>query len=141
MYTPFKGFRKALQESSPKTIISHLMEKLLKKDHFGIISQSNSIQVINNLTQEIYPYLQLLLEKHHQVFETPKGLPPSQGEHDYDIPMIPRSQSPNVCPYRHPAKNNEMEKIIHELLEVGVIHSSTNPYSSLVIMVLKKEGI
>jgi hypothetical protein len=45
-----------------------------------------------------------------------------------------------MCPYRHPfAQKNEIEKIIHELLEARVIHPSTSPYS-LVIMVLKKEG-
>jgi hypothetical protein len=46
-----------------------------------------------------------------------------------------------VCPYHHPfAKKNEIEKIVQELLEVGVIHPSTNPYSSPIVMVLKKEG-
>jgi hypothetical protein len=34
---------------------------------------------------------------------------------------------------------NEIEKIIQELLAAGVIFHSTNPYSYLVIMVLKKE--
>jgi hypothetical protein len=35
---------------------------------------------------------------------------------------------------------NEIENMVHELLEAGVILPSTNPYSSLVVMVLKKEG-
>jgi len=38
------------------------------------------------------------------------------------------------------SKKNEIEKIIHELLEEGVIHPSRSPYSSLVVMVLKKES-
>jgi hypothetical protein len=46
-----------------------------------------------------------------------------------------------VHPYRHPfSQKNEIENIIKELLEVGVIHISTNPYSSLMVMVLYKEG-
>jgi hypothetical protein len=37
-----------------------------------------------------------------------------------------------VHPYRHPfAQKNEIEKIVQELLEAGVIHPSTIPYSSL----------
>ena len=36
------------------------------------------------------------------------------------------------------AQKNEIEKIIHELLEVGVIHLSTSPYPSLVVIILKK---
>jgi hypothetical protein len=51
------------------------------------------------------------------------------------------SLPPNVHPYHHPfAQKNEIEKIVQELLEAGVIHPSTSPYSSPVVMVLKKEG-
>jgi hypothetical protein len=132
---------RGIQAGPPEIVISHHMEKLLKKGHSGIISQFNAIQVMESLTQEIHPDLQLVLNKHHQVFETPKGLPPSHGEHDHGIPLIPGSQPPNVHPYQHPfAQKNEIEKIIQELLEVGVIHPSTSPYSSPVVMVLKKEG-
>jgi hypothetical protein len=61
--------------------------------------------------------------------------------HDHSIPLVPGSLPPNVLPYHHPfSQKNEIEKIVQELLEVGVIHPSTNPYSSLVVMVLKKEG-
>jgi hypothetical protein len=45
------------------------MEKLLKKGHFGIIAQFNAIQVMDNPTQDIHPNLQLVLDKHHHVFE------------------------------------------------------------------------
>jgi hypothetical protein len=75
------------------------------------------------------------------VFETPQGLPPSHGEHDHGIPLILGIQPPNVHPYQHPfSLKNEIEKIIQELLEVGVIHPSTIPYSSAMVMVLNKEG-
>jgi hypothetical protein len=68
-------------------------------------------------------------------------LPPSEGEHDHNIPLLLGSQPPNVRPYKYPfAQKNEIEKIVQELLEVGVILPSTNPYSSPVVMVLKKEG-
>jgi len=62
-------------------------------------------------------------------------------EHDHGIPLIPSSQPPNVRPSRHHvAPKNEIEKIIRELLEVGVICPSTSPYSSPMVMVLKNEG-
>ena len=55
--------------------------------------------------------------------------------------MVPGSRPPNVRPYQCPfAQKNEIEKIIQELLAARVIHTSTSPYSSLVVMVLKKEG-
>jgi hypothetical protein len=85
--------------------------------------------------------LQALLTKHQTVFSTPQGLPPSRGVHDHSIPLVPGSLPPNIRPYRHPfAQKNEIEKMVQELLTVGVIRPSTSPYSSPIVMVLKKEG-
>jgi hypothetical protein len=54
---------------------------------------------------------------------------------------VPNNISPNVRPYHHPfSQKNEIEKIFQELLAMGVICPSTIPYSSFVVMVLKKEG-
>jgi hypothetical protein len=124
---------------SLEIISSHHMEKLLKKGHSGIISQLHSIQAVE--TPSVHPDLQSILSQHQVVFQTPQGLPPSRDDHDHSIPLISGSLPPNVLPYHHPfAQKNEIEKIVQELLEVGVIHPSTNPYSSPVVMVLKKEG-
>jgi hypothetical protein len=124
---------------SSEIISSHCMEKLLKKGHSGIIAQLHSIHVVE--TTFVHPNLQSILSSHQVVFTTPKELPPSRGVHDHSIPLILGSFPPNVRPYSHPfAQKNEIEKIVHALLEVGVIHPSTSPYSSLVVMVLKKEG-
>jgi hypothetical protein len=49
--------------------------------------------------------------------------------------------NPPMYPYRYPfSQKNEIEKIVQELLEEGVILPSTSPYSSPVVMVLNKEG-
>jgi hypothetical protein len=81
--------------------------------------------------------MQLISSKHHFIFENPQGLPPSRGPHDHSIPLIPGSLPPNVLPYCRPfAQKHDIEKIV----TVGVIFRSTSPYSSPVVMVLKKEG-
>jgi hypothetical protein len=124
---------------SPEVISSHRMEKLLKKGHSGVIAQLHAIQATE--TPLVPQDLQALLSKHQTVFSTPQGLPPSHDVHDHSIPLVPRSLPPNIRPYRHPfAQKNEIEKMDQELLIICVIHPSTSPYSSLVIMVLKKEG-
>jgi hypothetical protein len=124
---------------SPEIINSHRMEKLLKKGHSGVIAQLHAIQAT-----EIPPVpqdLQALLTKHQTVFSTPQGIPPSHGVHDHSIPLVPESLPPNIRPYRHPfSQKNEIEKMVQELLTVGFIRPSTSPYSSPVVMVLKKEG-
>jgi hypothetical protein len=124
---------------SPEVISSHRMEKLLKKSHSSVIAQLHAIQATE--TPPVPQDLQALLSKHQTVFSTPQGLPPSYGVHDHSIPLVPGSLPPNICPYRHPfAQKNEIEKMVQELLIVVIIHPSTSPYSSLVVMVLKKEG-
>jgi hypothetical protein len=123
---------------SPEIISSHHMKNLLKTGHFDIIAQLHSIQAVE--TPSVHPDLQAILSKHQVVFSTPHGLPPSRGVHDHSIPLVHDNLPVNVCPYRHPfSQKNEIEKIVQELLQVGVIHPSTNPYSSPVVMVLKKE--
>jgi hypothetical protein len=124
---------------SPEIISSHRMEKLLKKGHSGVIAQLRDIQETE--TPSVPQDLQAILYKHQVVFSTPQGLPPSLGVHDHSIPLVPGSLPPNIRLYRHPfSKKNEIEKMVQELLNEGVIFPSTGPYSSHVVMVLKKEG-
>jgi len=60
--------------------------------------------------------MQVVLAKHQHVFETPKGLLPSKGNHANNIPLFLRYQQPNGFPYRYPfSQKNEIEKIIQEL--------------------------
>jgi hypothetical protein len=75
------------------------------------------------------------------VFSTPQGLTPSHGAHDHSIPLFLGMLPPNIRPYHHPfSQKNEIEKMVQELLNAGVICHSTSPYSSPMVMVLKKEG-
>jgi len=130
-----------LQAGTPSIISSHQIEKLLKKGHRGVITQFNAIQAFEPPTLHIHPEMQQVLNSHLQVFDKPHELPPSRGEHDHNITLVPGAQPSNVRPYRYPfAQNNKIEKIITELMEVGVIRPSISPYSSPVVMVLKKYG-
>jgi hypothetical protein len=96
---------------SPEIIISHRMEKILKKCHFGVIAQLHSIQATK--TPSVLQYLQAILSKHQLVFSTPQGLPPSRGVHDHSIPLVPGTLPPNIHPYHHPfSQNNEIEKMV-----------------------------
>jgi hypothetical protein len=102
------------------------MEKLLKKGHSGVISQLHAIQATE--TPPVPQDLQALLSKHQMVFSTPQGLPPSHGVHDHSIPLVPGSLPPNIRLYRHPfSQKSEIEKIVQELLTIGVIRPSTSP--------------
>jgi hypothetical protein len=71
---------------SLEIISSHRMETLLKKCHFGVITQLRAIQATE--TPSVPQDLQAILSKHKLVFSTPQGLPPSHGFHDHSIPLI-----------------------------------------------------
>ena len=46
-----------------------------------------------------------------------------------------------IPPYRHPKKfRDEIENTIQELLDLGLIRPSSNPYASSVVLVKKKDG-
>eukprot|EP00253_Pinus_taeda_P026334 PITA_26334 len=132
---------RGLQVGAPSIISSHRMEKLLKKGHHGVIAQFNAIKAIEPNSLPIHPEMQHILNNHLPIFDKPRELPLLRGEHDHSITLVPGAQPPNVHPYRYPfTQKNEIEKIIKELLEAGVICPSISPYSSLVVMVLKKDG-
>jgi hypothetical protein len=122
---------------SPEIISSHCMEKLLKKHHSGLIAQLHAIQATE--TPSVPQDLQGILSIYQLVFSTPQGLPPSHGVHDHSIPLVLGILPPNIRLYRHPfSPKNEIEKMVQELLNEGVIRPSMSPYFSLVVMFLKK---
>jgi hypothetical protein len=124
---------------SPEINSSHPMVKLLKKVHYGVISQLHAIQATETPLVPQDPLA--ILSKHQVLFSTPKGLPPSFGVHDHSISLVPVILPPNLHPNHHPfSQKNEIKKMVQELLNASVIHSSTSPYSPPVVMVLKKEG-
>jgi hypothetical protein len=52
----------------PEIISSHRMENILKKGHYGIISQPHFIQVVE--TSSIHPKLQYILSQPQYMFQT-----------------------------------------------------------------------
>eukprot|EP00253_Pinus_taeda_P017771 PITA_17771 len=70
---------RGLQARAPSIIISHRMEKLLKRGNHGVVAQFNSIQVVETKPSPIHPEMQQILNNHLPVFDKPQGLPPSRG--------------------------------------------------------------
>lgn len=82
----------------------------------------------------------MLLSKFLDIFEEPDGLPPKR-LHDPRIPLLPGSRAANVRPYRNPyIQKVEIEKIVQEMLDAGIVRPSISPHSSPVLLVRKKDG-
>lgn len=85
-------------------------------------------------------FLQSLLTEFPGLFKEPTELPP-RITHDHKIPLLPGAALVNVQPYRYPYfQKSEIEKIIKEMLASGVIQPSVSPFSSLGLIVKKKDG-
>ncbi|XP_077233660.1 uncharacterized protein LOC143875969 [Tasmannia lanceolata] len=79
-----------------------------------------------------------LLHQFDDVFESPTELPPHR-EWDHQIHLFPGSKPVNVKPYRYPHfLKNEIEKLVQEMLNSGLIVPSHSPYSSPVLLEKKK---
>ena len=75
------------------------------------------------------------------IFQVPAGLP-LRREQDYAITLREGAEIPHIRPYRYPHyQKNEIEKIIDEMLQYGIIRPNTSPFSSPVILVKKKMGV
>ena len=96
------------------------MTKILKKQQRGVIVQLCSLDVQTSklvVCQDI----QKVLDNYSKVFDTPKGLPPTQ-DHDHVINLIPGSFPSNIRPYRYPyAQKSDIERMVAEMLEAGII--------------------
>ena len=94
------------------------------------------------MKSSISPDLQKVLDNHSKSFETPKGLPPIRDrDHDHAIHLIPGSVPPNISPYIYPyAQKSEIERMVAEMLEVGIIQLSQSSFSAPVVLVHKKDG-
>ena len=74
------------------------------------------------------------------MFETPKGLSPIH-DHEHSIHLIPGSVPPNIRPYRYPyVQKSEIERMIAEMLEAGIIQPSQSYFFAPVVLVHKKDG-
>lgn len=82
---------------------------------------------------------QPLLTAYDDLFEVPKELPLS-GVQDHQIILKETTSLINLRPYKYPtAQKGEIEKLVDEMLESGVIRHNISPYSSPVVMVKKKD--
>ena len=80
------------------------------------------------------------MDNHSKLFETPKGLPPIR-DHDHVFHLIPGIFPLNIRPYRYPyVQKSEIECMIAEMLEAGIIQPSQSSFSTPVVLVHKKDG-
>jgi hypothetical protein len=127
--------------TSNQVIGARQLQKLLQKKAIGAVIILNTSATTNNpTTGQIPPEIAAVLAEYSDVFQEPIALPPARAI-DHVIPLITVSKDINQRTYRLPYhKKNAMEDLIKHLLHAKMIQPSVSPYSSLVILVKKKDG-
>lgn len=74
------------------------------------------------------------------MFEPVQVLPPER-TCDHAIPPLPRAKPIYIRPYRYPpALKDEIERLVQEMLDKGLIQHNNSPFSSPLHLVKKKDG-
>lgn len=117
-----------------------VMTRLLRKEREDMLIQIIPNVPTSNSIAEGGTQIRELLYEYADIFQNPTHLPPTR-QHDHMIELLPHTAPISVRPYRYPHyQKEEIEKIVNELLETGVIRPSVSPYSSPVLLVKKKDG-
>jgi hypothetical protein len=86
------------------------------------------------------PEISALLKEFEAVFTVPSSLPPKRSW-DHAIPLIKGATQVNIRAYHYPPSlKDEIERQVNTMLEQGLIQPSKSPFSSLVLLVRKKDG-
>ncbi|KAL0420984.1 UNVERIFIED_CONTAM: Retrovirus-related Pol polyprotein from transposon.6 [Sesamum latifolium] len=131
---------KALTERGHlKTLSAYSLSKLLRRGNYGI---KGHIYVINRdrMPDERDPRLLGLMHQFKDVFQEPKTLPPERII-EHHIELVPDAIPKKQHPYRYAyGQKTEIEKIVKDMLESGIIRTSQRSFASPVLLVKKKDG-
>ena len=118
------------------------MIKTVRKEGGGLLVEVRQMEKSEDkaINPDIPMFLQPVLNKFGPVFKSTMGLPPYRG-HEHAIVLKEGSNPVSIRPYRYPQfQKDEIEKLVKEMLDAGIIQPSVSPFSSPVLLVKKKTG-
>ncbi|KAE9594889.1 putative nucleotidyltransferase, Ribonuclease H [Lupinus albus] len=112
------------------------MQVLMEEGEGMLLHCNDAVQAETDIPRE----LDRILLQYQEVFQEMTELPPKRSQ-DHAIHLKEGAGIPNLRPYRCPYyQKAEVERLVGEMLEAGVIQYSISPYSSPIILVKKKDG-
>jgi hypothetical protein len=133
---------RGMSTGAPRTISAKRMERIFRHGEVAYAVECLiTTQKDSKGRQQYHTEIKNLLGLHQQIFEAiPPGRPPDKG-FEHTIELEERAKPMITPPYRHPRRfKDEIEKEIKELLAMGHIRTSNNPFASSIVLVLNKDG-
>ncbi|KAL0560711.1 hypothetical protein IC582_001124 [Cucumis melo] len=150
----WNGGRQIILKGDPSLIRAECslrtLEKTWQEDDQGFLLEWANMEVETEDTYKTdkkekgdeadIPMIRFLLQQYTDIFTTPKGLPPKR-DIDHRILTLPNQNLINVRPYKYGhIQKGEIEKLVAEMLQDGIIRPSRSPYSNPVLLVKNKDG-
>ena len=130
------------QQPSATTISPTQLHRLTSTDSVASFSHLVVLHPPNSVTHDaaIPTVIQQLLSTFDHLFAKPTSLPPTRPT-DHRIHLLPHATPVNLRPYRYPHfQKREIEKLVQDMLDTGVIRPSTSAFFAPVLLVKKKDG-
>jgi hypothetical protein len=128
--------------NSARVVTAKRMEAIFRREEIVYIAECKVSTRVDDKGKVHYTReIKRILDKHQKVFgPIPPGVPPDRG-FDHIIELEVEAKHVITTPYRHPKKYKyEINKAIKEILDMGHIRPISNPFSSSVVLVKKKDG-
>ncbi|KAL2542528.1 Uncharacterized protein Adt_03506 [Abeliophyllum distichum] len=105
------------------------MMKLLSTQGYLVVGQLTTLEVESN--GKMPGIIRPILEDYDDVFKEPSDLPPIRS-HDHQLTLKEGAQSFKIRPYRCLfIQKTEVEKMVKEMIEVGIVQTSNNPFAHM----------
>jgi hypothetical protein len=116
---------------------THAISEIFTMFCFNMVTDTASTIV---LPASLPVDLTQLLTSYSHLFQSPTSLPPER-QQNHSIPLLDESKIVKVRPYRYPhSQKTQIEIMVADMLNQGIIQPSTSPFSSPIILVKKKDG-
>jgi hypothetical protein len=128
--------------NTPRVVTAKRMEAIFQREDIAYAAKCRiSVEVDKKGETHYAPEIKKIMDRHSKVFEPiPLGAPLDRG-FEHIIELEEGAKPAITTPYRHPKKyNDEIEKEIKELLDMGHIRTSSSPFASSVVLVKNKDG-
>jgi hypothetical protein len=133
---------RGMSTGAPRTVSAKRMERIFRHGEVAYVAECLITTRRDSDDQQQYQTeIKTLLSRHQQVFgQILPGRPPDRG-FEHTIELEEGAKPVITMPYRHPRRfKDEIEKAIKELLAMGHIRPNNSPFTSSVVLVLKKDG-